>query len=311
MNPLDRIDWNLILALHALLTDRSVSAAARRLGVSQPAASKALARLRRQFDDELLVRQGNAYTLTPLAQQLVPLVTEAVSATRSVLRITQTFDPATTAREFVVWTTEYAQIAFGAALVDRFTEEAPGARLVFRGMSMSGGSSMDDLASVDGWLGPRDVFTDVPSSGLHTDRWVCVASEDNDDVRDQLTLEDVASHSWILPTVPKHRELPWVKRLLAHGIDLNIAVTTESFVAVPHLVVGTRHLGVVQELVALRTSTAQPIRVIECPWPMAPLNLTLWWHERRHPEPGHAWFRALVAEVMNGQQPKPQVRRSD
>jgi hypothetical protein len=100
MDALDRLDWNLVPALNALLVERNLSRAARRLGISQPAASGALARLRRTFDDQLLVRDHSEYTLTR----------EAVAAARTVVGNARSFDAAASTREFVIASTEYGQM---------------------------------------------------------------------------------------------------------------------------------------------------------------------------------------------------------
>lgn len=301
MNELDRIDWNLVPALDALLRERNVSRAARRLGMSQSAASGALARLRRQFGDELLVRRGvEGYELTPLAQRLAPVVEEAVSATRGILGSTGSFDPSTSTREFVVAATEYSQTVLGGVLARRVLEAAPGARVHFRHPStIAPGPPAEWLASVDGWLAPRDVLPDLPAAGLFSDRWVCVVSADNLDVGERIDVSDVVRHPWIVPTVPRDRELPWMQRLLAHGIELPIAVVTESFGAVPFLVGGSRFVGLVQERLAAPVADVAGVRIIECPWSMLPLSFTCWWHLNREHDPAHRWFRELVASCMD------------
>ncbi|MFT4082194.1 MAG: LysR family transcriptional regulator [Nocardioides sp.] len=297
MEELNRIDWNLVATLDALLTERSVSGAARRLGLTQPAVSRALARLRRHFGDELLVRERGGYTLTPVAQRLAPLAAEAVSATQEMLGSTDSFDPRASRREFVLASTEYGQMVLGRRIAERFAAEAPRARLVFRWPAFADQPG-DPLAHVDGWLGPRDVFTDKPSTGLYADRWVCVVAADHPSVGTEIALAQVEEWGWVLPTAPKHGHEPWVKRLLAHGVELPVVGSTESFAAVPHLVAGTTRVGVVQESLVAATAEVIGVRVVPCPWPMAPLSLTLWWHPTREHDPGHRWLRGVIAECM-------------
>jgi DNA-binding transcriptional LysR family regulator len=164
-------------------------------------------------------------------------------------------------------------------------------------MEVSTGQN-DWFTTVDGWIGPRDVMPDKPSSGLFSDRWVCIVDRHNDAVGDRLELRSAYEHTWIVPTVAKHRDLPWRKRLLDHGIDLNIAVTTESFSALPYLVAGTEHIGLVQAGLLERLGTETGVRVLECPWVMPPLAFTLWWHENREHDVAHVWFRRQIAECM-------------
>jgi DNA-binding transcriptional LysR family regulator len=165
-------------------------------------------------------------------------------------------------------------------------------------MPAPGGDS-DWFSTVDGWIGPRDVLPGKPSSGLFSDRWVCIVDRDNHVVASELPLSSAYEHAWVLPTVAKHRDLPWRKRLLDHGIDLNVAVTSESFGAVPYLVAGTEYIGLVQAGLLRRLGEGTGVRMLECPWVMPPLAFTLWWHENREHDLAHAWFREQVAACMN------------
>ena len=126
----------------------------------------------------------------------------------------------------------------------------------------------------------------------------------------------VSSHRWILPTVAKDREVPWRKRLMAYGIDLDVAVTTENFGAVPFLLRGTGMVGVVQERLAALFDGAANVRIFEIPWEMRPLIFTMWWDNNHEHDPAHVWLRARVAQCLAGTgdgQPSPardQVGRS-
>jgi DNA-binding transcriptional LysR family regulator len=308
MDALDRLDWNLVPALNALLVERNVSRAARRLGVSQPAASGALARLRRTFNDELLVRDHNEYTLTPLAQRLLPLTQEAVAAARTVVGNARSFDAEASTREFVIASTEYGQVLIGSGLAATLARRAPHARLVFQTPFTSAAPPSEWLSGVDGWLAPRDIFPDMPSSGMLADRWVLVVAQENDRVGDTLSVDEVGHHTWVVPTVPRDRH-PWTRRLLAYGVELDIAIVTQSFAAVPYLVAGSPHVGIVQERLVRPVATSVGVRVLDIPWSMRPLSLTLWWHADREQDPAHQWLRETVARCMTQAGQAAQVGR--
>ena len=296
MDELHRLDWNLVPALDALLQEKNVSRAARRLGVSQSAASGSLARLRRHFNDELLIRRGTTYELTSTAQRLVPQAREVVAVASSLLSSAKGFDPRLSRREFVIVSSEYAQTVHGARLVRSITEAAPGVRLAFRGMEVRAASD-DWLSKVDGWLGPRDALSNTPCTGAITDRWVCVVDR-NSSIPSPFSIEDVTRYRWVLPTVAKDRDVPWRKRLLAYGIDLDVAVTTESFGAVPFLVEGTEMVGVMQARLAETFEHTASVRILECPWEMRPLTFTMWWDQNREHDPAHRWLRHQVEACM-------------
>src|SRR5919202_4526588 len=126
---LPNLDLNLLIALDALLDQRGVTRAAQQLGLSQPALSASLARLRRHFGDELLSRTGNEYRLTPLAAQLKPRVRVALDGVERVFTAQPEFDPAESTREFSVLLSDYACAVVGNELAQLLSEEAPSARL--------------------------------------------------------------------------------------------------------------------------------------------------------------------------------------
>src|SRR3954447_18286665 len=126
---LANLDLNLLVSLDALLDQRSVTRAAQQLGLSQPALSASLARLRRHFGDELLSRVGNEYRLTPLAAQLRPRVRLALDGPERVFTAQPEFDPSESVREFSIQLSDYACALIGNAVAELLSEEAPGARL--------------------------------------------------------------------------------------------------------------------------------------------------------------------------------------
>lgn len=127
------LDLNLLVPLQVLLELRHVTRAAERIHLSQSAMSAALRRLRRHFDDELLVRAGSAYSLAPLARRL-PLVTHAVQSAELTFSASSTFDPATSDRRFVVTASHYAAGVVGPALRRHLAATAPSLSVEFHAM---------------------------------------------------------------------------------------------------------------------------------------------------------------------------------
>src|SRR5215470_12779025 len=129
MGNVSSIDINLLVALAALLEERNLTRAAEKTNMSQPAMSGALARLRRYFDDELLVRDGRAFRLTPLAGRLLPDVREALRQVERTLEARPRFDPATSTRTFSLVMSDYAVTVLIDPLLRRTHEVAPGVGL--------------------------------------------------------------------------------------------------------------------------------------------------------------------------------------
>ncbi|WP_275559359.1 LysR family transcriptional regulator [Streptomyces sp. 5-6(2022)] len=192
------MDLNLLVQLDALLAERSVTGAARRLGQSQPTLSGALAKLRRHFDDQLLVRSGGERQLTPLGAQLRPLTEAALESAERVLTSTARFDPAVSTREFTVVTSDYGGAAVLPSLLRVVGERSGGVRV--RQIPI-GGSGLEEglhvLRSVDVLLLPRGMVRGLPHLDLFHDEWVCVVSAGNRHVGEEFTLQ----HAQRLPCV--------------------------------------------------------------------------------------------------------------
>ncbi|WP_348632446.1 LysR family transcriptional regulator [Microbacterium yannicii] len=129
---LSRLDLNLLVSLDALLTERSVTRAAERLHLSQPALSASLARLRTHFNDPILARRGNTYELTPFALRLAEHTTTALDAARRVFESQATWEPSESAREFLIYGSDYGFTTIGRVVSELAAERAPRRALQIR-----------------------------------------------------------------------------------------------------------------------------------------------------------------------------------
>lgn len=170
---LQSFDLNLVPALSALLEERNVTRAAERLSLGQPAVSAALARLRRHFDDPLLVREGRTYRLTTFADSLLGPTREAMSALDAAVGARRVFDPAADVRTFTVATSDYAALVILRPLLARLAEDAPGVRLRPVPISMGMGEALR-RSTLDLVLLPMELageLQDLPRKALFEDRF--------------------------------------------------------------------------------------------------------------------------------------------
>src|SRR5919205_1499963 len=194
---LANLDLNLLVSLQALLEQRGVTRAAQRLGLSQPALSASLARLRRHFGDELLTRAGNEYRLTPLAVQLGELARLALSGVERVFTAQTEFDPASSTREFSLLISDYGVAVLGDTLAALLAEEAPSARLRFIANTPSSVDRAEQvLLSTDLLVLPHGFVSDLSHQDLYRDEWVCLVSSDNAEVDGELTVEHLHTLPW-------------------------------------------------------------------------------------------------------------------
>lgn len=294
VNLLD-LDLNLLVALDALLTERSVTRAAETLHRSQPALSASLKRLRRQFGDDLLVRVGNGHELTPLAVQLKSRVSMVLADIERVFASRARFDAAGSTREFVVLTSDYGQTMLGRFVATQLAAEAPGVRVRFRPLNDGAiAEAEDSLRAVDGFILPHGFVHDLPHLDAYTDRWVILADRDNTAIGATVRLDELSNVDWVLPFHRQGSHVPAVRQLQLLGVDLRVAVALEGFVSLPVFVAGTDRVTMIQERLAQLIAPADRFRIVECPFEVVPLVEALWWHPALEHDPGHAWFRGVV-----------------
>ncbi|MGW6010037.1 LysR family transcriptional regulator [Streptomyces sp. NPDC055210] len=296
---LARLDLNLVVALRALLEERNVTRAGERIGLSQPAMSAALARLRRHFDDDLLARVGAHYELTALGQVLLDRTSTAYDLLERLFASQAHFDPAKENREFRLMASDYAVAVFGTELARVVHEEAPGIRLRF---SQTPPTVVDDtatlLSATDGLLMPHGVVSGFPATDLYEDRWVFVVSADHPGVGDRLTRADLARLPWV--TYQRTYDSPAVRQLGMLGIEPRVEVSVDSFQLLPLLVAGTRRIALVQARLARLLAPLAAVRVVPPPYEAVPLREALWWHPVHTHDAAHIWLRETAARV--GQQ---------
>jgi DNA-binding transcriptional LysR family regulator len=300
---LANLDLNLLVALRELLRERSVTRAAERLGVTQPAASAALSRLRRHFGDELLVRDKGCYLPTPLAEQLAEQVEVVCAATERLFAASTYFDPATSDREFTLVMADYTIGVMGELLSQSVHEAAPRARLHIRLVRESLTTEYSDaIRFVDGVVAPPTHGFALPntrSAELFRDRWVVLVSAGNP-VLDAgpLRLADLAQLPWVAPYYRDQASgAPIMRQLTRLNIQPRIAVRVESYLAVPHFVAGTDRIALMQERLAARLAGRGDLRVLECPGEPGPITEALWWHRQYEDDIAHGWLRRLVVEA--------------
>ncbi|MER6423748.1 LysR family transcriptional regulator [Streptomyces sp. NPDC001137] len=293
---LSRLDLNLVVALRALLEERNVTRAGERIGLSQPAMSAALARLRRHFGDELLARTGNAYELTPLGVALRDRSVTACDLLERVFSSQADFDPAAETREFTLFASDYGTAVFGAALARALHDEAPGIRLTFQHTPPSVVENpATSLSTVDGLLMPHGVIDGLPAVDLHQDRWLCLVADDNPEIGDALTLDHLARLPWVVYQRPY--DAPAARQLSMIGISPRVEVSVQAFQLLPHMVEGTSRVAMIQERLARRAVRSAAVRVLPCPFEAVPVREAMWWHPVHAQDAAHIWLRQKAAEV--------------
>ncbi|RSM65535.1 LysR family transcriptional regulator [Actinoplanes sp. ATCC 53533] len=293
------LDLNLLVALDALLQQRSVTRAAAQMGLSQPALSAALARLRRHFDDELLTRAGNEYRLTPLAVRLKERTRLALSGVERVFTAQPEFDPASSTREFSLLVSDYMVAVIGGAIARLLASEAPHSRLRFLANTPERvEAAPQTLLSTDLMVLPHGFVTDLSHQDLHQDDWVCVVSADNAAVGDRLTVDHLETLPWLVTYHGPTASTTAGRQMRMLGIEPRVQVVTESFLTVPRLIAGTDRIALLQRRLADLLPPDSSVRALAPPFEAAPLIEAMWWHPMYDADPEHEYLRDVVVRAV-------------
>lgn len=290
------MDLNLLLALHALVEEASVSRAAARVGVTQPAMSRSLARLRDHLGDALLVRTGRGMRRTPRASSIAAPLRQLLVELDAVVGARPSFDPASSRRTFDVATPDYGATVLLPPLLERLARLAPGVGVRIHPVPDDLGSALE-AGSVDVAVVPRRA--EAPGlvwSRLFSERFVCLARRGHPKIRQQLTL-DVYCRLGHVVVAPTGRPGSPVDDLLTRrGRARRIACQVPNFLVAPLVVAGSDLVVTAPERISARFGDLG-LATYPPPIEVPGFTIHVGWHERFRAEPAHTWFRGLVTEL--------------
>ncbi|MGE5132640.1 MAG: LysR family transcriptional regulator [Gemmatimonadota bacterium] len=293
------VDLNLLVALDALLDERSVTRAANRIGLSQPGMSNTLARLRKLFGDPLLVREGLTLVPTPRADALRQPVQEALGLIRHALDERPAFSPATDRATFTVSCSDYSVLMLIGPLVRRLAATAPGVTIQVLPRSPDAVRLLRD-GDADLVIEPAEIMPEValPARRLFGDRWLCCVWAGSTAVGDQMTMDAYLRLGHVVYSMGRGQPVSLADEYLGHArMPRRIEFTVESFLLAPFLLQGTDLVTLVLERAGPHLERTAAVRLLEPPLDLPPITEMLWWHPRHTTDPAHAWIRARIAEI--------------
>lgn len=286
-----KLDLNLVIVLDALLSERNLTRAGERVGMTQPAVSGALARLRELFNDPLLVREGRSFMLTPRAESLVPAVLECLVEVHRTFDVLPGFDPMTSTRSFLVSASDYALSEITGPLLSLLGTEAPGTRVEFVGMPAREMISAVDLLRSDVTIAGTGRGVPGKHASLFSDRFVCLVDSANPSLRDgRLTLEDLGRLRYVRADFGPHVVMHLDDMLAEAELTPAVAVRVEGFLPVPFALKGTPWIGWVPERTALRYAAALGLVVAETPIAPSVLVEAAHWHPSKSNDTALQWL---------------------
>jgi DNA-binding transcriptional LysR family regulator len=294
------IDLNLLLVFDRMLSERRVSAVAQTLGLSQPAISNALARLRKLLGDELFLRTSRGMEPTPFALEIAESVAYAMGALQGAVNHRSDFDPSSSTRSFKLAVTDIGEIYFLPRLMELLAQQAP--NVTINTVRNSAVNLQQDMESgqVDIAIGllPQLKAGIFQRRLFHQD-YVCVLHKAHPLAQgDSLSLADfcAAEHLLVQAHGTGHGKADEV--MAARGIVRRVRATVPHFVAVGHLLARSSMIATVPERLA--QSLLEPFDLVmrSLPVDLPNIAINLFWHARFQREPGNRWLRGLLFDAF-------------
>jgi DNA-binding transcriptional LysR family regulator len=297
---LARLDLNLLLVFHHLLREKRVSAVATVLGMSQPAVSSALGRLRASLGDALFLRTQGGMVPTPYALQLAEPVATALDGLQQALQVRASFDPATSERRFTLAMTDVGEMYFLPVLMDALAQSAPSVTL--KVVAVTSASLGEDMATgrTDLALGllPQ-LQAGFFQQALFRQPYVCLMREGHPLAQsEELTLPDfaAASHVRVIAAGTGHGRVD--EALERQGLQRRIRLTVPHYVALGDVLSHSDLIATVPERFAQRVTRPFALTARALPLAVDGSGIHQFWHARLHKDPGHQWLRMLVAQYF-------------
>lgn len=296
---LEEIDLNLLIVFNQLLAEKRVSKVAENLGLTQPAVSNALARLRKLLGDELFTRTPQGMEPTPYAEQLAESVTYALGMIRSALNQKTGFDPATARRAFTLGLNDIGEIWFLPRLVEALVHSAPSVTLsTVRNASVNLKDEME-AARVDLAIGllPQLKAGFFQRRVLQT-RYVVLMRQGHRLDKRRITLQEfsAAEHVAVIAQGTGHGMADEVMR--RSSVQRRVRLTVPHFTAVGHVVQTTDLLATVPETLAQRIAQPFGLSYVAHPVEIPQASINLFWHARMHKDPANVWLRNFILELF-------------
>ncbi len=289
-------DLNLLVSLHALLSERHVSRAAARLGISQPAMSRALSRLRDMFEDPLLVRGKSGMEPTSRALELYPQIEALIRDVREIVRPVH-FDPAEATGQICIAAPDIVAYMLLPALLRRLAVEAPGLDVEIRQWSPNWRRQLEE-GTIDLTVGiPGGSEPNLHSRPLIETTWVCILRSGHPALAEPWTVEHFVALDHILVTLTGRGGGPIDAVLAAQGLSRRIAIRVPYPLLTPLLVAETDCVLTTSEWLAAKLAPQVGLCLRPPPLPVPSLRAPMVWHRRSHGDPRHRWFRRVLAEL--------------
>ncbi len=293
-----KYDLNLLPVFVALMEERSVTRAAIRLGITQPALSNALNRLRDMLRDPLFVRERYGITPTQLAEDIAPAIEAALAQLDDVVVHQQEFDPARAEHQILIAPNSYAELVLMPPLMARLSELAPGIKI----RMVPYGNDLAETGVISGTTAMvLGRLVDPPDTlivqHLMDDGLACVVRRDHPDIGSKITRSQYErmKHVNVLP--PGRIRAGVFKALEQQNLKREVSVSVTHFLTVPEIIAVTDYCATLPKLICRGLARDPRLKVLKTPVDLGTFPIDMAWHGRYRNDPVHKWLRGLLPEL--------------
>jgi len=309
---LGNFDLNLLVVLHVLLEERSVTRTGERLGRTQSAISNSLKRLRDRFEDPLLVRTPDGLSPTPRAAELAPLVARIVQDVNICVTPKADFDPATAQASFSIGAPDRFSLPVFLPLLKHLGKVAPGIVVNLRTTDRDYATRLIEDGEIDlavGWIDGTPPH--LKSSFAYEDQFVCLCRRDHPLLAEteRPSVDDILKYSHLVVSSTSDRRAAFDAVLAEHGVKRTIAATLMSFTIVPELLLESDLIGVFTHRASEYFASRYALATVPVPLEVAPIANHLIWHCRFEEDQAHAWLRQQIEMAFTGKMRDPEKPR--
>ena len=307
---IDSIDLNLLATFDAIERERSITLAANRIGVTQPAMSNALARLRRIFNDPLFVRTGRKMQPTPFAQRLAEPIRQSCALINYALRMDKGFEPSKSTQTFIFYMTDIGEVVNLPVILNHMQRVAPHITIKVASILQQDLQKAMAEGEVNIALGPfPGLKAEFFEQRLYSDSFVCIARAGHPKVRNTLTYKQFCEIPHVVVESAGH-EAAFERIIRRQKVDRRIAVTVPHFMALPVIIGDSDLIATIPLRAAESFSYLAKIKLFKVPIELPSYDIKQHWHERFHRDPANQWMRNTLAELFLGD-PRGRKVRND
>lgn len=299
---LNRLDLNLLVALDALLTEQSITRAAERIHLSQPATSGALARLREYFDDELLVRIGSQMRPTPLGESLAAPVHNILMQIQATVERGLEFAPEECERTFKFMVSDYTSSTLTTHVAKFLADVAPNMKLEFLAPFNSPWESLEQ-GEIDFLIMPNHVLSkDHPQQKVYEEGFVCIGWDQNPILQKGfISEEEYKNLRHVGVKFGSNREPTQDQIMLRdlYSFEPTFDISTSTFSSIPRYLEGTQRISTVYRQLAELWAQYHPIKPATLPFELPKVEWGLQWHKYRDSDPAIQWLRKTIVHIAS------------